>query len=65
MKRMIAAVLVATACASSNSAQAQDTEASAPPLTLDEALTAAGAVSPAIEVSQLGNPAIERCACAA
>ncbi|WP_294293002.1 TolC family protein [uncultured Sphingomonas sp.] len=54
MKRMIAAVLVATACASSNSAQAQDTEASAPPLTLDEALTAAGAVSPAVEVSRSG-----------
>ena len=59
MKRMIAAVLVATACASSNSAQAQDTEASAPPLTLDEALTAAGAVSPAVEVSRSGIQAAQ------
>ena len=59
MKRMIAAVLVATACASSNSAQAQDTKASAPPLTLDEALTAAGAVSPAVEVSRSGIQAAQ------
>ena len=38
MKRMMAAVLAATACAAITSAQAQDTEASAPSLSLDEAL---------------------------
>lgn len=59
MKRMMAAVLAATACAAITSAQAQDTEASAPSLSLDEALAAAGAVSPAIEASQSGIKAAE------
>lgn len=59
MKRMMAAVLAATACATITSAQAQDREASAPSLSLDEALAAAGAVSPAIEASQSGIKAAE------
>lgn len=59
MKRMMAAVLAATACASTTSAQAQLTEAPAPSLTLDEALSAAGAVSPAIEASRSGVKAAE------
>ena len=59
MKRVMAAVLAATACAAISSAQAQDTEAAAPSLTLDEALAAAGAVSPAIEASRSGIKAAE------
>ena len=54
MKRMIATVLAATACTSISSAQAQDTGTLAPPLTLDQALAAAGAASPAIEASRSG-----------
>ena len=43
MKRMMAAVLAATACASTLSVQAQNTESAPPSLTLDEALAAAKA----------------------
>ena len=59
MKRMMAAVLAATACASTLSVQAQNTESAPPSLTLDEALAAAGAVSPAVEASQSGVRAAE------
>ncbi|KQS04982.1 transporter [Sphingomonas sp. Leaf357] len=54
MYRIFAAVLVAGACASSLQAQGQASASAEPPLTLADALAAAGASSPTIEASQSG-----------
>lgn len=54
MHRILAAALAAGACASSLQAQTRAPTATEPVLTLDEALTAAGAASPAIEAARSG-----------
>jgi cobalt-zinc-cadmium efflux system outer membrane protein len=59
MYRMIATVLVAGTCASSLQAQTSSAAFGEPTLTLDEALAAAGASSPALEASQFGVRAAE------
>lgn len=54
MHRILAAALVAGACASSLQAQSTSRATAEPVLTLDEALAAAGASSPAIEAAGSG-----------
>ena len=59
MHRIIAAVLAAASCASLLQAQTSDPAANEPVLTLADALQAAGASSPALDVAQAGLRAAE------
>ncbi len=58
MQRFVAAVLAA-ACVAASPTSAQNTEASSVPMTLDDALVAAGASSPAIEAARSGISAAQ------
>lgn len=54
MLRIAAAALAAASCATGAQAQTEHIKAAGPPLTLDEALAAAGATSPAVEAAAAG-----------
>jgi outer membrane protein, heavy metal efflux system len=59
MLRIVAAVLAASTCATIAQAQSEDQRAADPPLTLTEALAAAGAASPNLEAAAAGVRAAE------
>ena len=59
MQRILAAVLAASACASSLQAQTETTKPTEPILSLEDALASAGASSPTVDVAQFGIRAAE------
>ncbi len=59
MHRFIAALLVAASCASIARAQSADPTSTSPPLTLDQALSLAGATAPSLEAATAGVRAAE------
>ncbi len=59
MHRFIAALLVAASCASIAQAQSADPTSTSPPLTLEQALSLAGATAPSLEAATAGVRAAE------